>query len=152
MEPGCVNLLSPSTRLARPRIPPREPAAWSDADRALAKSYTRDGGAGNDFRTFLNNPDTVTAMMPFISYVSAESGLSPRDREILILRTGWLAQSDYVWAHHSAAAKAAGLTDTITLFRICVMSGDVSVARRYTSSISISDGPVSPLCKPPIKW
>jgi len=100
-----------STRLTKPRIAPRSESQWTDADRALAKTYTRDGGAGNDFRTFLNNPDAVKAMMPFIAYVSGESALPPRDREILILRTGWLAQSDYVWAHHAAAAKAAGLTD-----------------------------------------
>jgi hypothetical protein len=34
---------------------------------------------------------------------------------------------------------------TITLSRICLMSGESSTASRYASSISISDGPVSPL-------
>jgi 4-carboxymuconolactone decarboxylase len=99
-------------RLTKPRIPPRAESQWTDADRALANTYTHDGGASNDFRTFLHNPETVKAMMPFISYVSGESTLPPRDREILILRTGWLGQSDYVWAHHAAAAQTAGLSDS----------------------------------------
>jgi 4-carboxymuconolactone decarboxylase len=100
-----------TVRLKAPRIPPRSESEWTDADRALARQYTRDGGAGNDFRTFLHNPDTVKAMMPFIAYLSTDSSLAGRDREILILRTSWLAQSDYVWAHHAAAAKTAGLSD-----------------------------------------
>jgi 4-carboxymuconolactone decarboxylase len=103
---------SRSVRLTTPRIPPVAESRWSAADRELAKSYTTDGGAGNDFRTFLHNPDTVKAMMPFIAYISGGSSLAPRDRELLILRTGWLAQSGYVWAHHAAAARTAGLSDS----------------------------------------
>src|SRR4051812_3165517 len=64
-------------RSTTPRIPPRAESQWTDAERALAKTYTRDGGASNDFRTFLHNPDTVKAMMPFIAYVSGESSLPP---------------------------------------------------------------------------
>jgi alkylhydroperoxidase family enzyme len=103
-------------RLAKPRIAPRPESQWSDADRALANTYTHDGGASNDFRTFLNNPETVKAMMPFIGYVSGESALPPRDRELLILRTAWLAQSDYVWAHHTVLARSAGI-DALEIHR-----------------------------------
>ena len=45
------------------------------------------------------------------------------------------------------------------LFLLCLAAfaaptraDDVSAASRYASSISISDGPVSPLCSPPIRW
>ena len=37
--------------------------------------------------------------------------LSPRHREILILRTAWLCRSEYVWAHHVATAKKIGLAN-----------------------------------------
>jgi alkylhydroperoxidase family enzyme len=110
VQSGNARVPQPA-RLTKPRIPPRAESEWTDADRALAKTYTHDGGAGNDFRTFLHYPETVKAMMPFINYVNGESSLPPREREILILRTGWLGRSDYVWAHHAAAAKAAGLSD-----------------------------------------
>jgi alkylhydroperoxidase family enzyme len=37
--------------------------------------------------------------------------LPPRERELLILRTGWLCQAEYEWGQHVIFAKAAGLTD-----------------------------------------
>jgi 4-carboxymuconolactone decarboxylase len=37
--------------------------------------------------------------------------LAPREREILILRIGWLCQAEYEWGQHVIFGKAAGLTD-----------------------------------------
>ena len=37
--------------------------------------------------------------------------LLPRDRELLILRIGWLCQAEYEWGQHVLFARAAGLTD-----------------------------------------
>jgi 4-carboxymuconolactone decarboxylase len=39
------------------------------------------------------------------------STLPPREREILILRIGWLCQAEYEWGQHVIFGKAAGLTD-----------------------------------------
>jgi alkylhydroperoxidase family enzyme len=39
------------------------------------------------------------------------SKLPPREREILILRIGWLCQAEYEWGQHVIFGKAAGLTD-----------------------------------------
>lgn len=40
------------------------------------------------------------------------SGKIPaRDRELLILRTGWNCQSEYEWAQHVVIGRSAGLTD-----------------------------------------
>jgi alkylhydroperoxidase family enzyme len=39
------------------------------------------------------------------------STLPPRERELLILRIGWLCQAEYEWGQHVIFAKAAGLTD-----------------------------------------
>jgi alkylhydroperoxidase family enzyme len=49
-------------------------------------------------------------MLPFQNYTTRESSLSPRHREILILRTGWLFGNEYVWTEHAAIARKAGLT------------------------------------------
>jgi alkylhydroperoxidase family enzyme len=37
--------------------------------------------------------------------------LPERDREILIIRIGWLCQSEYEWAQHVRIGKSVGLTD-----------------------------------------
>lgn len=48
--------------------------------------------------------------MPFGGKLLAGK-LPARDREILILRTGWRCQSVYEWGQHVLIGRAAGLTD-----------------------------------------
>lgn len=43
--------------------------------------------------------------------LGAETLVSPREREILALRTAWRAQSVYEWAHHYDYGLDAGLTE-----------------------------------------
>ena len=40
-----------------------------------------------------------------------KSTLPPRDREILILRIGWLCQAEYEWGQHVIIGKQCGLND-----------------------------------------
>ena len=56
------------------------------------------------------HPPLVDSTMPFLNYISRESSLSPRHCELLILRTGWLLNNDYVWSQHVPIARKAGLT------------------------------------------
>jgi 4-carboxymuconolactone decarboxylase len=107
--------------LPTPRILPLPEGQWTDLHRELVKTYGRDGpvnnvtnvanfaNVANDFRTFLNHPDLVKGVLPFANYISSESTLSPRHRELLILRTAWLCRSEYQWAHHAPTARKAGL-------------------------------------------
>lgn len=97
-------------RLTEPRIPPLPEAQWTDVHRALVEKHARDGRVGNGFGTLLNVPELAEAMMPFINYISTDSSLSPRHRELLILRTAWLCRNDYVWADHAPVARDVGLT------------------------------------------
>src|SRR5262249_47220212 len=62
--------------------------------------------------TLLNVPEIVDGVMPYPNYLSEESTLSPRHRELLILRVAWLCGSDQLWATHAARARSAGLSDT----------------------------------------
>ena len=49
--------------------------------------------------------------MTFTNYIlSDRSSITTRDRELLILRTGYLCRSDYEWAQHAALALKIGLT------------------------------------------
>ena len=44
-------------------------------------------------------------------YIRTKSTLSPRVREMLILRIGWRCRSAYEWAAHAPAGRRAGLTN-----------------------------------------
>jgi 4-carboxymuconolactone decarboxylase len=65
----------------------------------------------NVVRTFSVNPKLADAWQPFAFYVLRTSTLPPHDREVLILRIGWLNQSQYEFTQHVRVAKGVGLTD-----------------------------------------
>jgi alkylhydroperoxidase family enzyme len=50
--------------------------------------------------------------MVFANHVLSGSTLPPRERELVILRTGYLCRSGYEWAQHASIGRQAGLTDT----------------------------------------
>jgi alkylhydroperoxidase family enzyme len=92
-----------------PRVPPLDEAGWGAAHQALVKTYAADGRPGNNLKTLLNYPEVVEGVMPFAAYVTGQSTLTPRDRELLILRTAWLCRNQYTWAQHAAIARRAGV-------------------------------------------
>ena len=47
--------------------------------------------------------------MTFYRYVSQDSSLPPRIRELLMLRTAWLHGSDVIWRERVPSARQAGL-------------------------------------------
>jgi alkylhydroperoxidase family enzyme len=94
---------------AEPRIRPIAGNAQSEEQRALTPTYSGAFGTGADFRTLLVHPELVKGVLPFANYILSESTLSPRHRELLILRTAWNTRSDYLWAKHQGRATAAGL-------------------------------------------
>ena len=65
----------------------------------------------NVVRTFTVNPRLAEAWQPFAYYVLRTSTLPPHDRETLILRIGWLNQSQYEFSQHVRVAKGIGFTD-----------------------------------------
>lgn len=95
---------------AEPRIRPVAGAMLTDEQRGLETAHARAFGTGADFRTLLIHPELVKGVLPFANYVLAASTLTPRHRELLILRTAWLTRSDYLWAKHQRRATAAGLS------------------------------------------
>jgi len=95
---------------AEPRLLPVSTGAFNDEQRALAATYGATFGTGGDFRTLLVHPELVKGVLPFANYIVAESTLTPRHRELLILRTAWRARSDYLWVKHQRRATAAGLS------------------------------------------
>jgi 4-carboxymuconolactone decarboxylase len=101
-------------RLHAPRIAPTEPESWNEVQKALAQPLldTR-GKVINIFRTLLNHPDAMKGFMGWGSYVlSRKNSLPAREREIVILRIGYLCGSGYEWTQHRAIGERAGLSAT----------------------------------------
>ena len=107
---GLPGSVQPHRRLTEARIAPLPEAEWTDAQRALVQKYAPDGNPGNALRTLIRVPALADRIFPFLNYVANESTLSARHREILMLRTAWLAQNASLWATHASRAAEAGLT------------------------------------------
>jgi 4-carboxymuconolactone decarboxylase len=98
-------------RLAQPRIAPLSDAELSPEQiEQLEKTRPRVGGVLNIFRTLIRNADAFRAFQWWGGYVLNRNSLSPRDREILILRAGWLCRSGYEWTQHHRIGLQSGLS------------------------------------------
>ena len=102
--------LLPHRRLDEPRVAPLPEREWTEEHRRLVRRYSPDGTPGNALRTLLRVPALADRVLPLSIYLAGESTLSPRQRQLLILRTAWLSQSASLWATHADGALAAGLT------------------------------------------
>ncbi|MDQ1280586.1 MAG: 4-carboxymuconolactone decarboxylase [Thermoproteota archaeon] len=60
----------------------------------------------------MQHPKLLERWFVFGHYIFEESTLPPYERELVILRTAWLRQSEYEWSHHVINGKTAGLTET----------------------------------------
>jgi alkylhydroperoxidase family enzyme len=102
-------LLAATAAHAVPRVSPLPEAERSAEQRELATRFASLGMA-NAVGTYLRYPALAAAILPYTEYLLTASALPPRHREILWLRTAWLARSNYLWAHRVPAARRAGLT------------------------------------------
>ena len=84
-------------RLDSPRIRPLEKGEWNDEVQELMKPFASQDRVFNIFKTLANHPDLARRWMVFANHILAKSTLSDRDRELLILRIGFLCQSGYEW-------------------------------------------------------
>jgi alkylhydroperoxidase family enzyme len=98
--------------MTEPRLAPLPEAAWDDETREmLAPGMAATGRALNIFGTLAHHPKLLKRWLVFGSHVLAKSTLSARERELLILRTGWNCRAPYEWAQHVVIGRAAGITD-----------------------------------------
>lgn len=65
----------------------------------------------NIFRTLAHNRPLLKAFLALGSKLLADSALPAREREIVILRTGWQSGSEYEFGQHTSIGRDAGLTD-----------------------------------------
>jgi 4-carboxymuconolactone decarboxylase len=106
-------------RLTAPRIEPVD-LGRLDADQRAALAPFLDNGGGkvgsgrvlNIFRTLAHAPKALTAFLGWGSYIlSRRNALSERDRELVILRTGYNCRSGYEWTQHKRIGLDSGLTE-----------------------------------------
>jgi alkylhydroperoxidase family enzyme len=105
-------------RLSAPRIAPVDLERLDAEQAAVLAPFTdpkNELGGGkvfNIFRTLAHAPAALKAFLGWGNYVlSRRSSLPPREREIVILRTGWLCRSGYEFAQHRRIGLASGLSE-----------------------------------------
>jgi alkylhydroperoxidase family enzyme len=98
-----------------PRIPPLPISEW---DPEIADVFSRENEVvpararvPNIFRTLAHHPKLLKRWTVFGNHVLFKSTLPPRERELVILRIGWLCRSPYEWGQHTRIGRQAGLTD-----------------------------------------
>ena len=108
-------------RLSQPRVHPVDmDVLTADQAEVLAPFLeTREGAGGvipagrvlNIFRTMAHAPKALKAFLTWGNYIlSKKNDLPAREREIVILRTGWLCRSGYEWTQHVEIGLRCGLT------------------------------------------
>lgn len=96
-------------QLKSPRVRPVDEAQLTASQRTVLAKYKAGVRPGNAIRTLATIPAMVDGLFPFQEYIAHQSSLPARQRELLILRTAWLLNSDVIWSEHAEAAKQAGL-------------------------------------------
>ena len=89
-----------------PRLDPKPSDEWDDETRALIG-----GRSLNIFATLAHHPKLMKRWLVFGNHVLAKNTLPARERELLILRTGWNCRSPYEWGQHVVIGRASGVSD-----------------------------------------
>lgn len=85
---------------------PMKPDNWPD-ELSDIRSFL--GSPLNIHGMMAHHPELLQAWMPLRNHVVANSSLSDRQRELIILRTAHNCQADYEWQHHVERGMIAGL-------------------------------------------
>lgn len=109
-EPTAMAQQRFSPRPQTPRIPPVDPndESLTEAQRAMLASRPD----YNIYKTLVRHVELYNRWSPLGRVLLNASTLPPRHREIVMLRMGWLCQSEYEWAQHAriATSESVGMT------------------------------------------
>lgn len=85
----------------------------SDAEWPAEIASLRSGFAGtlNVYRVMARNAPLLAAWENLRNHVVLAGNLPPREKEIVILRTGFRLGSHYEWAHHVMRGRQVGLSE-----------------------------------------
>lgn len=101
-----------------PRIAPMAPEQFTEEMHESTRALRRAAGLPSDapipeyVATALRHPSLYRAHTALAILLMSQGALSPRDRELAVLRTGWLCEAPFEWGEHVAMGKrVAGITD-----------------------------------------
>jgi alkylhydroperoxidase family enzyme len=96
-------------RLTKPRIAPLSDAEMGPEQKEALKDFGPN--ILNIFRTMVREPKALTRFNAWGGYVLSKRNAVPeREREIVILRVGYLCKSGYEFTQHTRIGLASGLT------------------------------------------
>jgi alkylhydroperoxidase family enzyme len=89
---------------------------WTDAARDVFAFWEgpqarENGSRSNTMMTMAQHPKLALAVLELGKYMLVGSTLSPRQKEMVVLRISWRNAVDYEWAHHVHSARQIGMTD-----------------------------------------
>lgn len=98
-------------RLSEPRVKPLESDEWNEQAREVLAPFADRGPVFNIFKTLAHHPDLLRRWLVFANHILGKSTLAVRERELVILRIGYLCQAGYEWGQHVEIARRAGMSD-----------------------------------------
>src|SRR5690349_3252111 len=99
-------------RLSKPRIAPLEMSELNEDQKAIVAPIAERGPVLNIFMTMARDPAAAKAFLAWGNYIlSRKNGLPAREREIVILRIGYLCKSGYEFTQHTRIGLQSGLTE-----------------------------------------
>jgi methylated-DNA-[protein]-cysteine S-methyltransferase len=103
--------------LEKKNAPARLPIRKANEDPRLAEMFSKgltgpNGDPLNIFGVLGNHPDMLKRWLVFATHVLSKNTLTARDRELLILRTGWNCRSRYEWGQHVEIALRCDISAT----------------------------------------
>ncbi|MDQ1695565.1 MAG: hypothetical protein QOJ03_918 [Frankiaceae bacterium] len=102
--------MTPEPLLDRPRIEPL-PADDAVAQRLAVGADRNDGRPLNIFLTLARHEELFNSFGRLGSLLLFKGRLPARERELVILRVGYGAQSEYEFGQHTVIGREAGITD-----------------------------------------
>jgi len=98
-------------RLTQARLEPLEAEDWDDEIRKIMQPFVEADAAHNIFKTLAHHPDLMRRWLVFANHILFKSTLPLRERELVILRIGYLCNAGYEWGQHVQVARKAGMSD-----------------------------------------
>jgi alkylhydroperoxidase family enzyme len=115
---SCIVVMAVGTSVATPdnvgaftprlTVPRLAPLARANATPEQQQMLANDN---NIYTTLAHHVDLFNRWSPLTQFLLNGSSLPPREREMVMLRMGWLCQAEYEWSQHARIAQGApGLT------------------------------------------
>lgn len=99
-------------KLSAPRVEPLQESEWTPAQREILEPIKQHEPFYNVMATLCRHIDAAERFRVWALHVMGEtSTIGAREREILILRVGWLCEAEYEWGQHVIFGRKAGLSE-----------------------------------------